>query len=139
MPADAGWSIPLSVPISLASTTIDGLIYVDNDGDVETWPTIRITGPCDDPEIENVTTGEKIEITQDQDAGDYIKINMEEATVVWYDSSAGLPTKNIIETISDGSTFWPLARGNNTLHIVADGAAGGTISVHFFKRYQQGA
>jgi hypothetical protein len=138
LPADTGFSIPLTVPVSLAATDVDGYINITNSGDVPTWPVIRITGPSDDPTIVNDTTGKTMAITQDLDAGDYIEIDMENATVQWYDLSADTTT-NIIETISDGSEFWPLVRGNNSLHITAESAVGGAIIVTFYNLYEQGA
>ena len=134
LPGGTGFSIPLTVPISLAATTIDGRIYINNAGDAKTWPIIRITGPCDNPTIENETTAQTMAITQAQDAGDYIEVDMEAATVKWYDSST-VTLFNIITGISATSEFWALAKGNNTIHIIAAGAAGGTITVSYYLRY----
>jgi len=136
LPPGDGFSIPLSVPISLAATDIDGYLYLDNQGDVEAWPTIRIAGPCDNPAIANETTGKVLALTQAQDTGDYIEIDMEAATIVFCDQSAGTTT-NIIQAMSDASEFWPLARGNNTLHLTAAGATGGSIMVSYHTLYQQ--
>jgi len=135
MPANDGFSIPLTIPASVAATSVDGYIFIANDGDVDTWPTIRITGPADNPVIVNDTTGKTMDITQAQDVDDYIEIDMENATVNWWDNS-GAALNNIIENISDASEFWPLRRGNNTIHITADNATGGTITVSYYKRYQ---
>lgn len=132
--AGSGFSFPLSMPASFAETGIDNIVMANNVGDLPAWPRIVVSGPCDNPVITNETTGKKVEIVQAQDAGDYITIDMDAATVVWYDASAGVET-NIIENISMDSEFWPLVPGENAVHIVADGAAGGYVAVYWHDRY----
>lgn len=134
LPDEGGFSIPLSVDVSVVATDIDGYVYVDNQGDVEAWPTIRITGPCDNPVITNDESGKLVDLTQAMDAGDYIEIDMEEATVIWYDAGTATST-NIIETMSAASEFWSLVRGSNTLHVEAENAVGGTITISWHERF----
>lgn len=135
LPSEGGFSIPLSVDVGVAATDIDGYVTVDNQGDVEAWPIVRITGPSDNPSITNDESGKVMAITQAMDAGDYIEIDMGEATVVWYDATAGLPVTNIIETVSAASEFWPLTRGSNTIHVEAEAAVGGTITISWYERF----
>lgn len=134
LPPEGGFSIPLSVDVSVAATDIDGYVVVDNQGDVEAWLIVRITGPSDNPSITNEESGQVMAITQAMDAGDYIEIDMGEATVVWYDATAGTTT-NIIEAISAASEFWPLTRGSNTIHVEAEAAVGGTITISWYERF----
>lgn len=134
LPATGGFSFPLSFPCSFASTAVSGYIYVTNDGDVDTYPTIRVYGPCDNPVVTNETSGKKVDITQSQDDGDYIEIDMEEATVEFYDQSAGTTT-SILAALSADSEFWPLVRGPNTVKVEADAATGGSFVIYYYKRY----
>lgn len=134
LPAAGGISFPLSFPVSILQTDIDGRVYPNNAGDVRTWPKVRITGPADDPTIENETTGKTVAITQTQDANDYIEIDMAEGTVVFWDNSGGTLT-SILENISAASEFWALERGVNTIHITADNAATGTVTLSWYNRY----
>jgi len=134
LPSSAGFSIPLTIPASLASAAVDGYVSISNDGDVESWPVIRITGACDNPSITNDTTGLVMAVTQTQDADDYIEIDMENATIQHWDNS-GSSLSNIIDNMSAASEFWPLERGVNTLHIEADSAVNGSIVVTYYERF----
>lgn len=134
LPPEGGFSVPLSVDVGVAATDIDGYVVVDNQGDVEAWPIVRITGPSDNPSLTNDESSKVMAITQSMDAGDYIEIDMGEATVVWYDATTGTTT-NIIESISAASEFWPLARGSNTIHVEAEAAVGGTITISWYERF----
>lgn len=134
LPAGTGAGFPLSFSVSFASTTIDGHIYPVNGGDVEVWPVIRVTGPADNPALTNVTTGKKVEITQAQDTDDYIEIDMENGTVMFYDASLGTLT-SILKNISADSEFWSLAVGENDIHVVAENASGGSITLSWYDRF----
>ncbi len=138
---DSGITFPIAFPITFGSTSIDGYIYPNNSGDVPTWPTIRLYGPGTDPTIENETTGKVIALTEgggiSMDAGDYIDIDMQTATVTWYDATDG-STTSIIETLSDVSEFWPLAIGGNTVHITMTDAVAGSAVFSYYLRYLSG-
>ena len=130
-----GLVFPITFPITFVTTALDGYVYPDNEGDVETWPLIRIDGPGTDPIIDNVTTGLSTALTQTLDAGDYILIDMDAATITFFDLSLGTTT-SIIELMGATSTFWSLVRGPNTIRVRMGDAVSGSISFTFQVLYQ---
>lgn len=133
-----GIIFPITFPITFPLTTIDEHVVVTNAGDVETWPTVRINGPGVNPTVENETTGKTLAFTAGGgitlDAGDYIDIDMDEATIWLYDASAGTFTE-IPEIMSAGSEFWPLAVGDNSLHVTMAGAYSGSVVFGYYNLY----
>jgi len=138
MPTQSGMSIPMSIPLSFSASVVTGYITVQNDGDVETWPVIRVDGPSDSPQITNTETGKAMKLTAGggllMDAGDYVDIDMENATVQWYDASAGTTT-SVLSKVSSDSEFWPLVRGGNRISILVANPAGGSVTVSFYNRF----
>jgi len=133
-----GVTFPLAFDVTtglpFATSTIDSHDAIQNAGDVETWPTIRIYGPGTNPTVENETTGNTMALTQILDAGDYIDVNMDAGTVTWFDATDS-STNNIIENMSDASVFYPLARGENMLHTTMSGVTYGSVIVSWYNRF----
>ena len=130
-----GLVFPITFPITFATTSLDGYVYPDNEGDIKTWPLIRIDGPGRDPIIDNITTGLSTTLTQTLEAGDYILIDMDAATITFFDSSLGTTT-SIIELMGATSTFWSLVRGSNTIRVRMSDAVSGAITFTFPILYQ---
>src|SRR5690606_29943041 len=53
---DAVPAMPISLPWRLSGNTLGVRANILNDGDVEAWPVITITGPGEDPMLRNVST-----------------------------------------------------------------------------------
>lgn len=134
MPVSSGLSIPLSIPVSIAAAAATASIFVTNLGDVDTWPVIQVDGPSDNPTITNVTTGKIMAITQAMDTGDHITIDMENATINWYDASDG-SDDSILSGMSAASQFWPLVKGGNEISMLVANPAGGSITVSYYNRF----
>jgi len=115
-----------------SASDVDVEVSLVNDGDVETWPTIRVNGPGDNPSIVNETTGKTIAITQSLTAGEYVDIDMDAATI----TKNG--TTNVISSMSASSVFWPMARGENLIHVTMANVTTGSIIVNWYNRYQSG-
>jgi hypothetical protein len=131
-----GLSYPITYPAVYGATGIDSHIYTDNPGDIEAWPMVRIqaTGGTD-PKIENKTTGRKFELDGvTLGVGDYVDIDMAEATVVMYDADAGT-TASIIEKLSEESEFFPLVCGGNDIHVRLGLATSGSVTLTYYARY----
>ena len=131
-----GVGYPITYPAEYGATGIDSHVYPDNPGDIEAWPVIRVqaTGGTD-PKIENETTGKKIELSGlALSAGDYVDIDMAEATVAMYDAGAGATT-SIIEKMSEESEFFPFARGGNSIHVELGAATSGSVTLTYYARY----
>jgi hypothetical protein len=120
--------------LAYAESDVDSHNSVNNLGDVETWPVVRINGPGNDPTIENETTTQTMSIAQHLDAGDYIDVDMDAGTVTWFDATDS-SSNNIIELISAASTFWPLQLGENVLHVTMSAVSTGSIVVTWYNRY----
>jgi len=136
-----GVTFPVTFPVTFGATGINGNIYANNPGDIEAWPLVRIqaTGGSN-PELENVTTGKTIALTAGAgitlDVGDYIDIDMAEATVEWYDASVyDAEPEPITELLSDESEFWSIITGGNTIHVTMPGATSGSVMLIYKPRY----
>lgn len=134
---DGGLEFPVydgAAEIAFNDTDIDDTEDINNAGDVDAWPVIRITGAGDNPVITNNETGKLMSLTQSMDANDYIEIDMENATIVFYDDTAG-STTSALDTMSAASEFWPLVRGHNEINFVFTGGAGATMTMTWYNRY----
>ena len=137
-PTSQGLEFPVTFPIVFGSSLVDTHLYPVNLGDVAVWPTIRVTAPGKDIYLENETTDKKLELTAgtglELATGDYVDIDMEEATINWYDASEGA-TINVIEKMSNGSEFWPLAVGENVIRVRLIRANSGTVTISYYNKY----
>ncbi len=121
----AGLSYPVTYPKAYGAGGSGAGTIVDNAGDWETWPTLKINGPSSgtltDPIIENVTTGKTIELN----ANGGVSIGVGQQLIV----ETHPVRRSILFAIgasrygrlSDASEFWPLEPGNNELRFRATG------------------
>lgn len=143
----AGWLVPsgdvgsvvLTVPsgdpgstaITVISGTGDNTQTINNSGSLPVAPTFIIQGPCDNPEIYNQTTGDKLKFLN-------------------YSIPAGLQvivdTANRTATVSGSSVYskidqthppwWTLPKGDSTIQFNTDGSGDGCVlTVTFRTRY----
>lgn len=129
-----GLEFPVTFPVTFTSADIDETLVIDNTGEALTWPTIRIYGPGDNPSFENTTIDKKVALTVSMDAGDYIDIDMEAATVMMYDATAG-STSSIIEDLSDDSEFWPLMVWYNSIDVNVENVVNGSVVFSYYLKY----
>ena len=136
-----GATIPATIPMSIPSTTSGGssifsLVFPTvfggtrssgstvavNDGDVDTFPTIQVYGPCSRPKIVNRRTGEYIEL-------DINLPTSSDAAIISYDQDSLSVTamgQNVYGKLTSGSTLFKLKPGENPLTFT--GASVGTGS-----------
>lgn len=126
----AGITFPITFPTIFGASDIDSTANVLNAGDLATWPRVRVYGPGTNPTVDNNTTGKVMEIAQTLDVNDYVEIDMEEADVWFYDSSAGTLTR-INDKISAASEFWQLQPGGNEIHVTLGSTTVGSIRLVF--------
>jgi hypothetical protein len=136
----AGATVPFvldnATGLALAEDDVDDTFTANNGGDVESWPTIVVYGPGDNPSIENETTGKTLALTQTLDAGDTITIDMAAKTIQFYNSSVGLPTTSIMAAMSSTSEFWALRRGANVVHVTLANAGSGSLAFTWYDYFQ---
>jgi hypothetical protein len=132
---------PITFPIEFIASVISSGQNVAYPGSWLSYPTIVITGPCQNPKIENLTTGEKLELLYNVAAGQIVTITLavgqKSITDNYGDNLIGALTGD-----SDLATFHvapdpEVAGGNNTIKATLGGATPGTTSVQFkwFSRY----
>lgn len=132
--AAVGLTFPITFPITFTSGNVDSDATIDNTGDIETWPTLVVFGPGDNPVIDNDTTGKKWSCTQTMDADDTITVNMQAGTVMFWDNSAGTST-SIIDTMDATAEFWPLIKGENTIHLELENVVNMSALVTYYLYY----
>jgi phage-related protein len=101
------------LPMRLTSSTVFSDTTINNDGDVESWPTWIITGPGDTIYIRNLTTGEFININYTLQPGETINIDTRpgKKTVTLGDGT------NLYPNMSSDSSLWSLQAGYNQIRI----------------------
>jgi len=134
--ADGQSSLSMVLPTAASGRTYDrtypmaygggtsGVETAANVGNVETFPTWTITGPVVNPRLENVTTGETLEMAITLAVGETLEVDMQERTVLL----GG--TASRYSTIVGAPDFWALAPGGNSVRFAADAydaAASATI------------
>lgn len=116
LPKDGGVTFDLVWDIVFGDSS-GGLATATNAGTTQAKPVIKLYGPMDNPRITNTTTNEYIDINHTMVAGDIITIDMtgDSPTVI-----QGTNT-NRMGKVRDGSVFWSLAPGANTITLTAAG------------------
>lgn len=79
---------------------------VNNNGDIFIYPQIRLEGVFTNPRIDNVTTGQYVELDVTTAPGDVLIIDMKERTIT-------LNGGSILPYRSDTSSWWGLQPGQN--------------------------
>lgn len=100
-----------------ASGTI-GVVDVENLGNTDSYPVLRLYGPATEFRVENITTGMqlKFKTTFALLTGQFIEINLEEGTVLM---GADISNDRYNEIDVATSDWWVLAEGVNQIRAVA--------------------
>jgi len=92
--------IPMSVPMIVGSTALNGTMIFDYDGNAPEYPIITIEGPVTDAVVTNTLTGDKLDFTGATIvAGDYYRID----TRYGYKAVTDKAGNNQIDKLSAGS------------------------------------
>jgi hypothetical protein len=118
------------LPIKLASDTILGEQTVINDGDVETWPIWTVAGPATSIVLENVTTGEVIDLPIVLTAGQSVVIDTRpfRKTVRRDDGT------NLFGSLTTDSSLWSLGEGSTTIRAEVPGSTTDTFVTLVYAR-----
>jgi hypothetical protein len=139
--SDAGWGFPIHFPEGFGSSVISSGQLLAYPGSWLSYPTIVITGPAENPKIENLTTAEKIELLYNVAAGQVVTISLAAGQKSITDA-LGANLIGALTADSDLATFHvaadpEVADGDNTIKATLGGALAGTTSIefHWFNRY----
>lgn len=135
-----GLTIPLIVDVDISGETINAVRTVAYTGTFRTYPTITITGPIDDLEITNSSTGDELQFDTSIGDGDTITVDLAYGAKTVVNQSG----TNCISYLSSGSDLatWSIepapvvASGTNSLRITGTGAdSGSSVLIEYYNRY----
>lgn len=113
-----GMAVPMAIPMSMA-TAIDGeAIVINNAGNAEYYPTVRVSGTIGTFVIKNNTTGKQLDYAATLGASDYVDFDFYNRTAIKNGAS------NVLANVS--GDWWWLKPGNNEIVLVSatgDGSA----------------
>lgn len=116
-----GIAPPLTPPFTVTGSTSVSQGDVYNDGNVTTYPTLTITGPCPPATITNLTTSESLRVVDAVPAGQTLVIDVRNGTATINGQS-----RRVL------GTWWGLQPGLNTISFTADTYdAGATLGLTF--------
>lgn len=114
-----GIAPPLTPPITITGSTSQSQATLTNDGNVDTYPTIMITGPCPPCTIDNLRTGERMRVLDAIPAGQSLVIDVLNGTATIDGQS-----RRVL------GTWWALRPGANEVAFAASGYdAGAALSI----------
>src|SRR5579875_104678 len=109
LPAVApGLQFPLVFPLTFGSPSSGGNLTVTNEGDFESRPVFQITGPCESPEIQNLTTGQFMSFNITLGPTDVLTVDCNSRAVL-------LGSASRRATLVPGSQWLSIVPGNNDL------------------------
>ena len=137
---DSELVFPITFPIEFGPGEVDDTLNINYVGTWESLPIIVITGPIEEPRIDNLTTGEKLEFSIDIDPGQVVTIDLSYGSKTVVDQ-AGNNLIGGLTADSDLATFHiapdpeaPL--GVNQMRLQGMHATGVTdIEIRYFDRY----
>ena len=112
LPQSGGVIYPVTYPVQYGGSS-GGSVIASNAGNAAAYPVVQLYGPMINPAIYNDSTGEAIRLNLTLVAGDVVTISMKNRTVL----QAGT---NKLGALVQGSKFWAIPPGNNTLRVSAD-------------------
>ena len=119
-----GATFPISFPCIFAVQGSTRVII--NEGDIAAPVRIQIPGPCLNPVVENLTTGEQIALTLDVLEGQTVLIDTAYGNLLCRLQASNGTQTNAMQYLSSDSTFWQLQPGEN---IVTFSAPSGSVEV----------
>ncbi|MFD0902326.1 phage distal tail protein [Actinomadura sediminis] len=109
-----GFSLPVTLPLTLTATQETGASLLTNLGAVPSHFTAKLYGPCTAPSLVNETTGEEITFTSGLTlaSGEYVEIDTRERTANLL-SNAATTRLHLIDFTS--TSWWQLQPGLNQI------------------------
>lgn len=120
-----GLRFPLSFPLDFGEGSFGGRLLPANTGTAPTWPRWRITGPCRDPVIANLRTGEELAFALTLRTGETLEVDTDARTVLL----RGLASRR--SALLPASRWFPLPPGTTPIVFRAAEFADGTLTVEW--------
>lgn len=115
-----GLIFPITFPIVFGTQTIGVAAQVTYSGTWKTYPLIYLTGPMQNPQVSNLTTGEHIKLNYTIAAGEMVTIDTRYGYKTIYNNVG----TNLLYALADGGNL-------ATFHIAADDEAAGGVNELF--------
>ncbi len=131
--ATAGFSFPLTFPLTFREASVAGVLSLNNEGDIDTKPIFTVEGPCTDPSI-TLASGEgspnlTFELTLS--AGDTLVIDTDMHTAMLYSFGSTIGSTRWY-ALAPGSKWFTLAKGFNTVQfLTSDPVPSGKLTVEY--------
>lgn len=124
------FSDPFFGSAKLASDTVLGEQTVSNQGDVETWPVWTVKGPASSILLENVTTGQKIDLPVALTAAQSVVVDTRpfRKTVRRDDGT------NLFGLMAAGSALWSIEQGSVQIRTTIPGSTADTFVTLVYAR-----
>lgn len=127
-----GATFPISFPATFA--VMGSTMIVTNEGDIAAPIRIEIPGPCLNPVVENLTTGEQIALTLDVLEGQTVLIDTAYGNLLCRLQASNGTQTNAMQYLTADSAFWQLEPGVNIVtYSAASGSA--TVTIEYASRY----
>lgn len=134
-----GFAFPITFPFSFGGGTTANELTVTNNGDVDCWPVLVITGPCLNPTVTNgsVAGNPELAFNIQMNSGDQLVVDCDMQTILYYasGSSVGVPYPQIL---NPGSTFFAVPGGGSSsiaFNSSDTSPASGTLTVWWADAY----
>ena len=105
-----GIAPPLTPPITVTGSTSRSQVTLTNDGNITTYPSLVVVGPCPPATIANLTTGEALRIVDAVPADQSLVIDVLNGT-----ATNGGQARRVL------GSWWGLVPGVNEVALTADG------------------
>ncbi len=127
-----GLAFPAFFPASFAA--MGSTMIVTNEGDIAAPVRIEIPGPCLNPVVENLSTGEKVALTLEVLDGETIVIDTTYGSLFCRLQASNGTQTNAMQYLTADSAFWQLEPGVNIVtYSAASGSA--TVTIEYASRY----
>jgi hypothetical protein len=131
----AGFSFPMSFPLSFGGGSSAGVASVTNAGNIETRPLLIIEGPCENPSITNATAegSPNLRFNMVVAAGGRLVLDTDFHTATYYTAGTTLGSTRL-GTLAYGSRWFTLAPGTSTLQFLS-ATSEGRLSIQWASAY----
>lgn len=116
----SGMTFPETPPITFGSGS-SNIVTITNLGNFNMPPRVVLSGDLSNPGLENVTTGDILQLTGELAAGETMTIDFLNRTVL-LDGTASR-----YSWVNDPTGWWSLLPGDNSIRLIGTGAGSGTL------------